>query len=130
MLRILKNTFTNKTYLYAVIIGVVAFMFMLNSLFTIQLKLENKNLNEQIFELENRLKSAQQEAEKLQTDIYIEQEATERLSMTKSNEMPIKVVEYEEASEIKEVKDEEKKEKIYIYLNEWYQSLKEKIEQK
>jgi cell division protein FtsB len=123
MIKLFKWLNQNKTYAYTIGISVFAFMFMLNSLFTIQLKIENADLNEQIFELDNRLKSAIQEKQKLQTDIYIEQEATERLSMVKSSEMPIKVIEYKEKKEVNEDKDKEKKDKMYIYLTEWYKGL-------
>ena len=118
----------NKTYAYTIGVSIFAFMFMLNSLFTIQLKIENADLNEQIFELDNRLKSAKQENQKLQTDIYIEQEATERLSMVKSAEMPIKVIEYkDEVEKVEENKEKEKKDKMYIYLTEWYKGLEDSI---
>ena len=118
----------NKTYAYTIGVSIFAFMFMLNSLFTIQLKIENADLNEQIFELDNRLKSAKQENQKLQTDIYIEQEATERLSMVKSAEMPIKVIEYkDEVEKVEENKEKEEKDKMYIYLTEWYKGLEDSI---
>lgn len=120
----------NKAYVFTIGISFVIFMFMLNSLFTIQLKIENASQNETIFELENRLKSAKQENQKLQTDIYIEQEATERLSMVKSSEMPIKVIEYKEEEPGEKEKDKMDKEKTSIFLTEWYNLVKEKVEQK
>ena len=127
-MKIIKWLNQNKTYAYTIVAAVIGFMFMLNALFTIQLKIENADLNEEIFELENRLKSAQQENQKLQTDIYIEQEATEKLGMVKSTEMPIKVIEFEGSTEMNEENQQmEKKNKVYIYLNEWYQSLEEKF---
>jgi hypothetical protein len=128
MVKLFKWLNQNKTYAYTIGISIFAFMFMLNSLFTIQLKIENADLNEQIFELDNRLKSAKQENQKLQTDIYIEQEATERLSMVKSSEMPIKVIEYKEKEEnVEENKEKEKSDKMYIYLTEWYAGLQNAI---
>jgi cell division protein FtsB len=128
MVKLFKWLNQNKTYAYTIGISIFAFMFMLNSLFTIQLKIENADLNEQIFELDNRLKSAKQENQKLQTDIYIEQEATERLSMVKSSEMPIKVIEYKEKEKnVEENKEKEKSDKMYIYLTEWYAGLQNAI---
>jgi cell division protein FtsB len=120
----------NKAYVFTIGISFVIFMFMLNSLFTIQLKIENASQNETISELENRLKSAKQENQKLQTDIYIEQEATERLSMVKSSEMPIKVIEYKEEETGEKEKDKMNEEKTSIYLTEWYDLVKEKVKQK
>jgi cell division protein FtsB len=120
----------NKAYVFTIGISFVIFMFMLNSLFTIQLKIENASQNETISELENRLKSAKQENQKLQTDIYIEQEATERLSMVKSSEMPIKVIEYKEEESREKEKDKMNEEKTSIFLTEWYNLVKEKVKQK
>lgn len=110
------------------IVVVVAFAFLLNASFTIQLRYENSALKDEIFELENLILSANQEIEKTKSDIHIHKVATERLGLVKSGEVPIKINVNEPDEEV-DGKEEEKNDgdKLEIYMAEWYKSLTDVI---
>lgn len=117
----------NKIYFYTIAIVIVAFSFLVNVIFTIQLKYDNTALNDEIFELENRLKSTHQELEKSKTDIYIHQEATERLGLVESDELPVKItiVDNDDEGENKKEEVDMKDQKLEVFLQEWYADLKQ-----
>lgn len=115
----------NKTYTYVIIAFVVGFAFLMNVLFTIQLKFENSELKTNISELENRIKGAKQELQQANTDSYIEKQATQRLGMVKSSDTPVKIyVTNEEDGEAKQDEEKVKQDKIRIYLRDWYDQMK------
>ena len=127
MKKIIALFSNNKGYLYALLVVIFSFSFLLNVVATIQLKYENLDLTEKIYELENRLLSAQEEIDKRDTDIYIYQEATERLGLVKMGEKPIHVNEIEvpHTIEPKYGEKEEKEIKLSVYLEEWYKDLQQ-----
>lgn len=121
MTRIIAWFNNNKAYLIAMAAFLVGFGFLLNVLSTVQLKFENTELKTEIAELENRVKGARQDLEQATTDAYIEEQATQRLGMVKSNEIPVKVFVETKAENKREV---QKEEKVRIYLKEWYNDMK------
>jgi cell division protein FtsB len=115
----------NKTYTYLFIAFIVGFAFLMNVLFTIQLKFENSSLQNDISDLNNRLKGAKQELQQARTDAYIEQEATQRLGMVKSGDTPVKIYVTNNNQEEKNKSAEDiKQDKTKIYLKDWYDQMK------
>ncbi|MGF7535596.1 septum formation initiator family protein [Bacillus mexicanus] len=115
----------NKTYAYLIVAFIVGFAFLMNVLFTIQLKFENTELNNEIGELENRIKGVKQELQQAKTDSYIEKEATQRLGMVKSGDTPVKIyVTEKEEGKDKTAEEKEKQDKIRIYIKDWYTQMK------
>ncbi|MCK1999991.1 septum formation initiator family protein [[Brevibacterium] frigoritolerans] len=115
----------NKPYTYLLIAFFIGFAFLLNVLFTIQLKFENRELNNEIAELENRIKGAKQELQQAKTDSYIEKQATQRLGMVKSGDTPVKIYVDGQEEAMDEKSDEKtKQDKIRIYLKDWYDQMK------
>lgn len=121
MARIIAWFNNNKAYLIAIVAFILGFGFLMNVLSTVQLKFENTELKAEIAELENRVKGAKQDLQQATTDAYIEEQATQRLGMVKSNETPVKVYVEPKTEVSKEVQREEK---VRIYLKEWYNDMK------
>ncbi|QJX80569.1 FtsB family cell division protein [Priestia megaterium] len=123
--KILQWFTENKTYTYLIIAFVVGFAFLMNVLFTIQLKFENSELKNDISELENRIKGAKQELQQAKTDAYIEKQATQRLGMVKSGDTPVKIYVSGQDDELdKKVEEKVKQDKVRIYLKDWYEQMK------
>lgn len=117
-----------KVYFIVGLSMLLGFVFLLNALFTIQLKFDNRELSNTILELENEVKALHQENQKSTTDEFIETQATERLGMVKSNETPVKIQEVEPKINIQDL-SVESNEKISIYFKDWYLKLEEWMEQ-
>lgn len=131
MAKVLRWFKENKPYTYLIIAFVIGFAFLINILFTIQLKFENSELQNEIAELENRIKGAKQELQQAKTDAYIEKQATQRLGMVKSDETPVKIyVENKEKEDLIEEIEKEKQDKVRIYLKDWYNEMKVWIDSK
>lgn len=121
----------NMTYTYIIVAFLVGFAFLLNVLFTIQLKFENSELQNNIAELENRIKGAKQELQQAKTDAYIEKQATQRLGMVKSDDTPVKIYVMNEEKEEEKLEEEKvKQDKIRIYLKDWYDEMKIWVDKK
>ena len=119
----------NKTYTYLIIAFVVGFAFLMNVLFTIQLKFENSELKNDISELDNRIKGAKQELQQAKTDSYIEKQATQRLGMVGDTPVKIYVSGQDDALD-KKVEEQVKQNKVRIYLKDWYNQMKIWVEKK
>ncbi|MED2737563.1 septum formation initiator family protein [Bacillus toyonensis] len=130
MIKLLGLFKENKTYTYIAIAFLIAFAFLLNVLFTIQLKFENRELNNQIAELDNRLKGSKQELQQAKTDAYIEKQATERLGMVKSGDTPIKIYIENEEEETKKKDNGENQDKVRIYVKDWYEQMSDWVNKK
>lgn len=120
----------NMTYTYIIVAFLIGFAFLLNVLFTIQLKFENSELQNNIAELENRIKGAKQELQQAKTDAYIEKQATQRLGMVKSDDTPVKIYVMNEEKEEKVEEEKVKQDKIRIYLKDWYNEMKIWVDKK
>lgn len=114
---------SNLTYTYLIVAFLVAFAFLANTLITIQLKFENTSLENEISELENRIKAAKQDLQKANTDAYIEEQATKRLGMVKGAEIPVKIYEVESEADTSEDTEFTKQDKLRIYLKDWYNGI-------
>lgn len=127
MKRLIQRLQKEKVFIVVGLAMAFGFIFLLNALFTIQLKFDNRELAHTILELENEVKSLHQENQKSTTDEEIEKQATSRLGMIKSGEMPVKVQEVQPNVQMEEyaVAPEQK---ISIYFKDWYEDLEQWVE--
>lgn len=121
----IKQNTSLKTVFYIVTVLVLMFFIVYQNLTIIQLKYQMKQNNELLLEYENDNKVLTEKIEKITTDQYIEEVAREKLGMVKSKEIPIKIVEVEDW--LLEEKTMQPKEKIGVYMKDWYIKLKDWI---
>lgn len=114
-----------KAIFFIIIVIFFTYLFIAQSLTVVQLRYQMSEMQEQLVEKENDNKLLVEQVEKKTTDQYIEETARDRLGMVKSNEVPIKIT---ETNGIVEKAPLESKEKIGIYMKDWYFELKEYIE--
>lgn len=113
-----------KGFLLGIAFVFVLFSFLLNASYTIQLRYQNEELENKIFELENMLLSAEEDLELANTDVHIHKVATERLGLVKTGELPVNVIVENKEEEAEEMEpNQEQKKKFEVYLTEWYREL-------
>lgn len=123
--KMISNT-SMKTLSLVLLFLFLAFLNVSQSLTIVQLQYKNADLNEKMFDFQNENKVLTEKLEKVGTDQYVEEKARERLGMVKSGETPIKV--YETVAEVKKEKTHlEPKDKIGIYMKDWYVKLEDWI---
>lgn len=122
----LRQNSSFKAIFFIVIVIFFTYLFIAQSLTVVQLRYQMGEMQAQLVEKENDNKLLVEQIEKKTTDQYIEETARDRLGMVKSNEVPVKIIE----SKMKEVEVAaiEPKEKIGIYMKDWYLELKEYID--
>jgi len=123
--KMISNT-SMKTLSLVLLFLFLAFLNVSQSLTIVQLQYNNADLNEKMFDYQNENKVLTEKLEKVGTDQYVEEKARERLGMVKSGETPIKI--YEAVSEVKKEKTRlEPKDKVGIYMKDWYLKLEDWI---
>jgi len=113
-----------KTILVVVLFLILGFLNVAQSLTVVQLQYKTADLKEKMFDYQNENKVLTEKIEKIDTDQYIEEKARKKLSMVKSGETPVKIYEKEEKQN--ESKGYlEPKEKVGIYMKDWYEKLED-----
>ncbi|MFP3727079.1 septum formation initiator family protein [Priestia filamentosa] len=128
MLTKLYNYFRNlnTSWQSIVFVGTVSILFFVivsQSLSVIQMKYHINELEDSIMQSENENKILVEKLEKTSTEKYVEEIARERLGMVRSNETPVQV---NVATDEKQEEDNHilgSKDKVGIYLKEWYTQL-------
>jgi len=123
------NKSFSLTLVFIVTLVFIAYLFVSQSLTVVQLRYQMSDMKEESVQLENENKLLQEKIERMSTDQYVEEQAREKLGMVKSKEAPIKVV--EEEKQPKAVQKETKlepKEKIGIYMKDWYLALEDWVQ--
>lgn len=122
------NKYPLKTLLITVVMVVLAFANVAQSVSLIKLQHVNSDLKEEMFDYKNENKVLTEKLETIGTDQYVEEKAREDLGMIKSDETPIKIVEKEKEKKESEVENIEANDKIGIYMKDWYEKLNDWIE--
>lgn len=117
----LRQNSSFKAIFFIVVVIFFTYLFIAQSLNVVQLRYQMAELNAKYQERENDNKILLEQIEKKTTDQYIEEAARKKLGMVKSDETPVKVVEIEK--EMEKEKIIEPKEKIGIYMKDWYLEL-------
>ena len=124
---ILRKSSSFKALAFIIVIVFFAYLFISQSLTVVQLRYEMGEMQETINQLETDKKLLAEQVEQKTTDSYIEEEARKRLNMVKSSEQPVQITELKN----EEVKKETKigsKDKMSIYMTDWYIYVGEMIE--
>lgn len=122
----LRQNSSFKAIFFIVIVIFFTYLFIAQSLTVVQLRYQMADMQTMLTDQENQNKLLVEQIEKKTTDQYIEETARTRLGMVKSNETPVKIIEKD--AEKAEPVTVEPKEKIGIYMKDWYLELKEYID--
>lgn len=122
----LRQNSSFKAIFFIVIVIFFTYLFIAQSLTVVQLRYQMADMQVMLTDKENENKLLVEQIEKKTTDQYIEEKARTQLGMVKSNETPVKIIEKD--VEKNEPVTVEPKEKIGIYMKDWYLELKEYID--
>lgn len=122
----LRQNSSFKAIFFIVIVIFFTYLFIAQSLTVVQLRYQMADMQVKLTDKVNENKLLVEQIEKKTTDQYIEETARTQLGMVKSNETPVKIIEKDvEKTEIATV---EPKEKISIYMKDWYVELQQYID--
>lgn len=116
----------NTSWQSVIFVGTVSILFFVivsQSLSIIQMRYHINKLDEDIIQIENENKLLVEKLEKTSTERYVEEIARERLGMVKSDEVPVQVTVSKEEENKKQTDILDSRDKVGIYLEEWYLQL-------
>lgn len=116
----LKSNSTFKAVAFILVIVFFAYLFISQSLTVVQLRYEMGEMQEEIKNLETDKKLLAEKVEQKTTDQYIEESARKKLNMVKSSEKPVQINELENKDVIAAEEKIESKDKMSIYMTDWY----------
>lgn len=122
----IKRKKSLKVIIFVITVFFFTYLFVSQSLTVVQLRYQMSEMKEELIEFENENKILEEKIEKITTDQFIEEQARNRLGMIKTGEVPIKIIE-KDITEQQKVSVIEPKEKIGIYLKDWYVQIEEWI---
>lgn len=120
----MKNHPSFKTMIFVLIVIFLVFLNVFQGITLIQDRYHMNVLKEELQQAENKRDVLAEEIETYKTNQYVEDKAKNSLGMVKSGETPVKVIE-EKPKQEKEAGYIEPKEKISIYMQEWYLKLED-----
>lgn len=119
----LRQNSSFKAIFFIVVVIFFTYLFIAQSLTVVQLRYQMADMQAELIDKENDNKILVEQIEKKTTDQYIEETARSQLGMVKSDEVPVKVIE-KEKKVVKKARVEPK-DKIGIYMKDWYVELEE-----
>lgn len=125
--KIIYNSHVKKGFIWSMLV-IWLFITVTQSIKIMSLNYRVKELTSEITQHENNYKLAREKIEQMTTDQYIEKKAREELQMVRNDETPIII--NEEKEEVEHKKELNSRDKIGIYLKDWYKVLEQRIKGK
>lgn len=121
----MKNNPALKTIGVILIVLVLFFIIVTQSLTIIRLRYDMAYMDDTQKEMENQNKILTEKIQQMGTERFIEENARTKLGMVMSGETPIKIEETQISNNGQETVSAEHK--VGIYLSDWYQSLEDML---
>jgi len=122
----MKNNPALKTIGVILLILLLLFIIVTQSLTIIRLRYDMSYLDDAQKEMENQNKILTEKIQQMGTERFIEENARTKLGMVMSGETPVKIEEKE--SEVQAQTSVSAEHKVGIYLSDWYESLESMLE--
>ena len=122
----MKNNPALKTIGVILLILLLLFIIVTQSLTIIRLRYDMSYLDDAQKEMENQNKILTEKIQQMGTERFIEENARTKLGMVMSGETPVKIEEKE--SEVQAQTSVSAEHKVGIYLSDWYESLEGMLE--